>query len=107
MAKPRDREKKKKIAKERVEILFEQAQHTFSKNPKRANRYVELARKIAMKVNLRMPRIFKRKYCSHCYTYLQTGENARIRTREQKLIIYCKTCKKYTRIPLTKKPAKK
>jgi len=96
-----DKQQQKKIAKERIEILFEKAEDVFQKNPERANRYVDLARKISMKVNLRMPRKFKRKYCSHCYTFLRTGVNARIRTRDKKLIIYCQKCKKYTRLPLS------
>ena len=89
------------IARERIRILFKQAEAIFLKNPTRANRYVELARKIAMKVNIRLTKPQKRKFCSHCYTYLKTGTNARIRTRDKKLIIYCQKCKKYTRIPLS------
>jgi len=101
------KQEQKKIAKERVKILFQNAEQIFPKNSDRANRYVELARKIAMKVNLRLLKSQKRKFCSHCYTFLKTGVNARIRTRDKKLIIYCQKCKKYTRIPLASKEAKK
>ncbi|MAG77876.1 ribonuclease P [archaeon] len=97
------KQEKQKIARERIKILFQQAKDIFPKNPKRANRYIELARKVAMKTNLRLTKPQKRKFCSHCYQYLQTGTNARIRTRDKKLIIYCQTCKKYTRIPLSPK----
>ncbi|MEM3126873.1 MAG: ribonuclease P protein component 4 [Candidatus Woesearchaeota archaeon] len=90
----------KNIAKERISILFEQADKIFSKSPKLANRYIELARKIAMKARYKMPSLFKRKFCKHCYHFLVSGKNARIRTREGKLVIYCLDCKKYTRIPL-------
>ena len=93
------KQEQKKIAKERIKILFQQAEKIFPKNPERANRYTQIARKLAMKVNLRMPRIYKRKYCSHCYIFLRTGVNSRIRTRDKKLIIYCLKCKKYTRLP--------
>jgi len=37
--------KQKKIAKERINILFEQAKKIFKKYPNLANRYVTLARK--------------------------------------------------------------
>ena len=94
----RDKQKQKEIAKNRVEKLFEQAEKT--KSQKLANRYVELARKIAMKVNLRMPRKLKRKFCKHCYSYFRDG-NYRVRTRDSKLVYYCFECKKYTRIPLS------
>jgi len=92
-----------KIAQERVKILFKEADKVFKKSPKLANRYVELARKIAMKVNYRLPKYLKRKFCKHCYSYLKPGVNSRIRLHKNKVIIYCKICKKYTRIPLIKK----
>lgn len=93
----KNKEKKKQVAKERVEKLFEQAEKATSQ--KLANRYVELARKIAMKVNLRMPRNYKRKFCKHCYSYFR-GKNYRVRTKDGKVIYYCFNCKKYTRIPV-------
>ncbi|MBU3940693.1 MAG: ribonuclease P [Nanoarchaeota archaeon] len=94
----KNKEEQKEIAKKRIEKLFEEAEKT--KSQKLANRYVELARKIAMKLNLRMPKKFKRKFCKHCYNYFK-GKNYRVRTRDGKLIYYCFECKKYTRIPLS------
>ena len=96
--KHRPKSQVKEIAQQRIKELFAEAQLT--KSQKYANRYVELARKIAGKARIRMPREYKRRYCKHCYTYLKSGQNARIRTRQGKLIIYCLECKKYTRIPL-------
>ena len=107
MTRFRDKERQKKIAKERVAILFRQAEQVFPTNQERANRYVELARKVAMKINLRMAKKYKRRFCKHCYAYLQPGVNSTTRTRDGKIIIYCRVCRKYTRIPLAKKPAKK
>lgn len=98
----RNKSEEKNIAKERVKILFQQAEKVFPENPERANKYVIQARKVAMKVNLPLG-MYKRKYCKHCYSFLRTGVNARIRTRDGKLIIYCKNCKKYTRMLLVKK----
>ena len=103
MSKPKlSKQKQKQVAKERIKILFEQAEQAFSKNKALANRYVTLARKVAMKVRLRMPRELKRKYCKHCYKFLMPGTNARIRTRDGKVIISCFECKKFTRIPIKK-----
>lgn len=92
----------KKIAEERIKILFKEADKIFSKDPKLANRYVNLARKIAMKINLPFPRSLKRKFCKHCYHYLKSGINSRTRIAKSRIIIYCKDCKKFTRIPLKK-----
>jgi len=104
MAKPNIQKKKQKeIAKERIEILFKQAEEIFSKNKSLANRYVTLARKIAMKVKIRIPLELKRKFCKHCYKFLKPGKNSRIRTRNGKVIISCFECKKFTRIPLRRK----
>ena len=94
------KQKQKEIAKERVGILFEKAAKVFSKNKSLANRYVTLARKIAMKVRLRVPREYKRRFCKHCYKYLQPGVNSRVRTQGGKVIISCLECKKFNRIPL-------
>ncbi len=82
----------KQLALERIKILFSEAK----KNPSKANRYVELARKIAMKVNLKIPKEYKRRYCKHCSTYFKTG-NYRVRTKEGYVISTCFTCKKYSK----------
>ncbi len=88
------------IAQQRIKQLFHEAELVFSKNKLWSNRYVALARKIAMKVKLKMPGYYKRKFCKHCYSYLQPGINSRTRIRSGKVIIYCWECKKFTRIPL-------
>ena len=106
MKKRNDQEKIKKIANERIEILFKRAEETFAKNPERANRYIQIARRIAMKLNIRLNKQQKRSFCKHCYSYLVSGNNAITRIRNGNIITYCKICKKYTRIPLTKKRIK-
>lgn len=102
-----EREKQKNVAKERMEILFHRAEGIFAKNPQRADRYIAIARRIAMKMNLRLTKTQKRTFCKHCYSFLRSGVNAQIRTRDRKIITYCKICKKYTRIPILEKTAKK
>ncbi len=103
----RNKTKEKKIVRERIEILFSEAAKIFSKNKERSNRYVHIARKLAMKVNLSMPKIFKRQYCKFCYSYLRPGVNSTVRIRDGKIIIYCKECKKYSRTILSQKSRKK
>jgi|SRR3989338_6259331 len=104
MSKPLlSKQKQKEIALQRVKVLFQQAEETFPKNKALANRYVSLARKIAMKVHAQIPRELKRRICKHCYKFLKAGVNARIRTRAGKVIISCLECKKFTRIPIKTK----
>ncbi|MEK6835573.1 MAG: ribonuclease P [Nanoarchaeota archaeon] len=82
---------------ELVKKLFHEAKIQFNKNPELSNKYVKLARKAAMKINLRFPREYKRKFCKHCYTYLVPGKNARVRLHKSRVIYYCFNCKKYMR----------
>lgn len=90
------------IAKERMKILFREADKAFDKNPSLANRYVELARKIAMRTKTRMPKRFRRKFCKHCHSYFKHGKNCRVRTSKNNVIYYCSSCNQYTRIPFVK-----
>jgi len=107
MAKPViSKKEQKEIAKGRIKTLLKEAEKVFSKNPSLSHRYVTLARKIAMKTKSKIPRELKRKFCKHCYKFLMPGTNARIRTRDSKLIIYCQECKKFTRIPLKRRNTK-
>jgi len=86
---------RKKEALERIKILFNEAEL----NPKKADRYVELARKIGMKINLPIPKEFKRKYCKHCNSYYHKG-NYRVRTRNKMVVYYCLNCKKFSKFPM-------
>jgi ribonuclease P protein subunit RPR2 len=88
-----------KIAKERINELFKQAEEAFDKDEKLADRYVELARKISMKYKVRIPSALKKRFCKHCYCYLVPGKNCRVRTHEGKVVYYCLKCKKYMRFP--------
>jgi len=104
MARPKiSKAKQKEIARERIQILFQQAEQKFAENKSLANRYVTLARKLSMKAKVRIPRELKRKFCKHCYKFLMPGKNARVRVRENKVVISCLECKKFMRIPTIKK----
>ncbi|MBR9692186.1 ribonuclease P [Candidatus Woesearchaeota archaeon] len=92
-------QKQKEIARERIKVLFEQAKKTFRKDKKLSNRYIKLARELAMKFKIRIPSELKRRFCKHCYSYLMPGKNVRVRTREGKVVYYCLECKKYMRFP--------
>lgn len=89
----------KKDAKVKIEELFLQAKEIFSKNKEKANLLVKKARKIAMKVRLRLPSHIKRSFCKYCNSYLVPGQNLRVRTQEGKLVYYCLECKRHWRMP--------
>jgi|TARA_Y100000310_G_scaffold281258_1_gene301608 ribonuclease P protein subunit RPR2 len=91
-------ENNKKVAKERILELFKQAKLKFKGNKSLANRYVGLARKIAMKYRLSIPKDLRRKFCKKCYKYLVPGVNCRIRIQKGKRVLLCMECKYISRI---------
>jgi len=96
--------KNKIIAKKRIEKLFLLAEKSAEeKNLYFSNRYVTLARKISMKYLVPIPNIYKKRFCKHCYSYLVPSVNSTFRLNKGKITIFCKNCKKYTRLPLKNK----
>jgi ribonuclease P protein subunit RPR2 len=93
-----------RIASERIEILFKQAEKEFRKHPRRSRRYVELARKIGMRYNVRLGGEEKRKFCKFCKscnTLLKPGATSQVRldSRKKTKIIICLKCNKVYRYP--------
>jgi len=97
------------IGEERIDHLFSLAEKEHKTHPQRAHRYVELARKIAMRYNIRLTK-YKRKFCPKCYRYIIPGENSRVRAK-QSVITTCHECGHVSRRPYKKgnklKPKKK
>lgn len=95
----------KAIGLERIKILFKQAAEAFGRDPARAHRYVQLARRIAMRYNIRMPRELKRRYCRSCYRFLVPGKNSMVRTTAAKksVTVKCLECGHIMRFPYGKK----
>ena len=87
------------IALDRLEILFTQAPMNRD-IPDLAYRYVALAREIAMRRRLRMPRKFRHSFCPACHAYFVPGENIRVRIRHGKVISTCKNCGAVIRFPV-------
>ncbi len=86
------------IAKKRISILFSLACEVYKDNYSLANRYILLARKIAMKYHIKLSKEQKRKICSHCYSLLIPSLSSRVRLTGKTISYYCSFCKKYTRI---------
>ncbi len=98
MKKSKNKENLKLIVLQEIKNLFEEAKS----NPEMANEYVKTARKLAMKINLKIPKEYKRKYCKHCYNYFKSG-NYRVRTKDKTVIYYCLKCKKYMKFKINTK----
>jgi ribonuclease P protein subunit RPR2 len=92
----------RKIARERIEVLFEQAQKEFCLHPERSNRYIDIARKIAMRQRIRIDRELRRRFCHHCYSFLVPGRNMRVRVHRGNVVVACYCCNKKTRYRLVR-----
>jgi ribonuclease P protein subunit RPR2 len=96
----------KQIAKQRIQVLFQQAKSVYNSNPHLSSRYIATARKIAMAAKIRLPTTYKRQICKNCNMLLVPGDNCRVRIkqkREPHVVITCLKCGCKTRILLRKK----
>ena len=93
----------KQIALHRVHLLFGLAKQVAHENPELAQRYVRLARKVAMRSRLRLPKEYRFLVCRKCKSFILPGVNCRTRIqprREPHMVITCLSCNKITRIPI-------
>ena len=88
------------IAKERIEVLMIQAEkYSVRGIDKEANRCAELARKVGMRYNVRMPKHLKRRMCKKCHVYLVPDRNARVRIKRGRKVVFCNSCGNFSRYP--------
>jgi len=91
----------KQIALQRVHILFSLAKKTIHDDPYLAQRYVKIARRIAMKTRLRLPKEYRRLVCRKCKNFIMPGVNCRVRiqkTRSPHIVVTCFNCGECSRI---------
>ncbi|HWQ67026.1 MAG TPA: ribonuclease P protein component 4 [Methanospirillum sp.] len=100
MSRRRQKSDRRPLANERIQILFIQAARFFTENPAWSNRCVDLARRIAMKERVRIPRDLRRQYCRHCYTYFKPGVTVRTRIHRGRVVVTCESCGYQRRYPL-------
>ena len=97
----------RRIASERIRILFTLAEHEEREHPERSQRHTALARRIASRNRVHLPPNLKHLICPGCKSYIgPTTSRIRIRqTRESHVTITCLRCGHITRIPLrSRKP---
>lgn len=87
------------IAADRIQRLHDLAQEAARDgDDDRAREYVRLARRLAERNRLRLPREFRRFTCDACDAYLIPGRNARVRTRDGHVVVTC-DCGQQSRYP--------
>lgn len=96
----------KDIAMQRIRTLFELAKENIRKEPELAQRYAQIARRIAMRTRVKLPTEYRRLICRHCKSFIYPGVNSRVRVqrrRQPHVVITCQVCGKAVRIPLREK----
>jgi len=91
------------MAVQRIERLFELAEKWHSTHPERSNRCVALARRIAMKYRVRIPKNLRRRFCRKCNSYFIFGKNARVRLKKKRVVVECLNCGFKRRYPYDRK----
>ncbi len=89
-----------RIAKERIKLMFELAKDNFKKDSRISDKYIKMARRIAMKHKIRLPSSLKKRFCKNCHKYLVPSFNCRVRIHKHRLIYYCLSCRHYMRHPI-------
>jgi ribonuclease P protein subunit RPR2 len=99
----------KHIAIQRIHRLFRLAREIINEDSALAQRYVNMARKVAMTAKVRLPKEYRHQVCRHCKSFILPGVNCRVRIeqrREPHLVITCLNCGEQMRMPLRKRKGK-
>lgn len=98
--------KVRQIALKRIHMLFELAKQVVHERPDLADRYVEIARKIAMRARIHLQKEQRLLVCRRCKRFILPGVGSRVRIqprREPHVTITCLRCGGHMRIPLKRK----
>ena len=87
------------LAKERIVILFEQAEERYTEEPALSHRYIRLARRIQMRYKVRFTPEQRRRICKGCRHFLKLGRNCRVRLTKSKASYTCLDCGHVMRYP--------
>jgi ribonuclease P protein subunit RPR2 len=93
----------RQIALQRIRTLFRLAKEKIRESPQLSQRYVEIARKIAMRTKLQLPKEYRYTICRHCKKFIYPGVNCRVRLQQKRkshIVKTCLICGKITRMPL-------
>lgn len=93
---PKNQQKKKALSE--IDMLFDKAKDMFNEKPELADKYVQKARRTAMKYKVKLSLKYKRSICKNCHRYLVPGRNLRVRTHKGHMVYYCLKCKGFMRV---------
>ncbi|MBN2228094.1 MAG: ribonuclease P [Candidatus Thorarchaeota archaeon] len=94
------KEKMHRLAKARIEILWENALREVELHPNTAREQMLNARKIAQRARIKVPREISRRICRECGSILIPGDTCRIRIRHNRakhVVVTCLKCGKIKR----------
>jgi len=87
------------IAEERIERLASLARDAAAEcHDERARNYVRLARRLAERNRVSVPKRLTRFTCDACDSYRRPGKNARVRTQNDHVVVTC-DCGEQSRYP--------
>ena len=100
MARGREKDEQKEIAAERISILFHQAGSLASSDGKGASDRVRRARDISLRLNVRIPKEYKLRYCRKCLTYFTCDKvQCRLNSNEHRMEVKCLSCNHTAYVP--------
>ena len=88
----------RELARERIERLFLLAEEEHLHRPERSDRYVAIARRMGMRMRVRIPRRLKKRVCKGCRCYL-SPLRSRVRLRDGVVTVTCAECGVVMRYP--------
>jgi ribonuclease P protein subunit RPR2 len=97
----------RRIAEQRIEILYSRARETYAHNPALSHRYVRLLRRIAQRTRTKLPTHVRRGICRGCGAILIPGVNSHTRVRQRRephTATTCHLCGRIHRVPLKTRP---
>ncbi|MBN1167253.1 MAG: ribonuclease P [Methanospirillaceae archaeon] len=98
------RPSRKNIARERIDILFYQAERFAAEGELNlSDLCVKRARQIAMRERIRLCAIHNRKFCRRCCRYFVPAKTSRIRIYRGVVTVTCLQCGYQRRYPLKKR----
>lgn len=98
----RKKGKEREIAHQRIVRLLKMADEIYRNDRELALAYGDLARRIAMRYRVRIPKEFKWRFCKHCKKFLHPGVNMRVRVRSKRMphiVLKCGECGYISRRP--------
>lgn len=97
----KDSQEAKRIARNRIDSLFTQAAELAREgDTELSRRYVTLARRIGMKVDI--PVGHRMDYCRKCNAYMLPSRTCRVRVNRGRKVIACLVCGNTARFPYRK-----